>query len=182
MSHNNKLTQEIVRHIFANFGIIPSSHVNIDASKLLTDPLFLLPETLTFTGEFGDIVNKIYGCEVNIANQKSFKVLLGDCYEGGPSDGSKPYDYALIVHLKDAPIYGAFCSEGDVSWSEPLLALNIDGKGWSPCTTYLQATFLAGMEQLKEISLNWKKCTDYGNEFKALQSFIKFHDSLSEIT
>ena len=165
---NKKLEEEIIRHIFNNLGILKD--ISIDSKKII-DKSYLLKEKLVFDIEEQQITNDVFGCEISIAGQKNFKILVGEC----SSDKAIP-EYCLIVHFQDSPIYGAYlCDDKD---SEPLIALNVDNKGWMPCSTFLQATFLAGMEQLKDVYLNWTHCTKYENEFKLMNSFIKFHHKL----
>jgi hypothetical protein len=64
--------------------------------------------------------------------------------------------------------------------SEALIACSLDGKAWMECQTYLQATFLAGMEQVRDVGMNWSKCLDYKVHYESLLTFIKFHHTLYE--
>lgn len=174
---NQVLLETIVRHIFANFMIVPSSYVNMTKSKSLTDKEYLLPDHIPFETDGSDQVQKnhIWGCQIS-ADQQEVKILLGDCTE----DPNFP-EYALVIHLKDSPAYGLYLvnnlKDENVE-PDPMLAVTMDGKAWLECSTFLQATFLAGMEQIREVGLGWNKCTNYKNELDMLLAFVNFHHSV----
>ena len=173
---NQKLTEEIVYHILANMGIFPTDFVNKEFTKSILDKQFLLPEKITFEGTSGVISKEVYGCQISIANSKDFKILLADCTQ----EKDIP-EYCLFVQLKDAPAFGVYLIFNrlvdDQSDCEAMIAVNTDKKFWIPCTMYLQGTFLAGMEQLRDLGYGWTKCTEYKTHYEQLLSFIKFHDS-----
>lgn len=171
---NYILTENIIKHIMSQFGIMPSKFVDMKKTKPLLDKEFLLVEKLSFQGESGEISkNDIWGCELSSAGQQEIKILLGKC-----SQDKEPIEYCLIVHLKDAPTYGLYLIYDDVS--EPLIAVSANETGWLPCSTFLQATFLAGMEQIKESYLIWNKCTDYKLLYDMMLSLIKYHNIMYE--
>jgi|SRR6185369_6372825 len=172
---NKQLMEAIVKHIFARFAIIPSAFINFDKTKSLMDKGFLLSENISFSDENGNAQkNKVWGCQIS-AEQQEIKILLGDC-----SEDKSIREYALLVHLKNAPTYGVYLVSSDEIDSEPLIAVSMDGKSWIECSTYLQATFLAGMEQIKDVGLGYSKCSDYKDEFEKLMAFINFHHTLYE--
>lgn len=170
---NYQLMEDIIRHIFANLAIIPSTFVKIDSTKSLMSKEFILNDVLSFENESGIIKNKIWGCQIS-TEQKELKILLGDC-----SQDKEIKEYCLIVQLKDAPAYGIYlvCTKEN---SEPLIAFSLNNKEWMECQTYLQATFLAGMEQIRDVGLSWNKCTNYKEQYKLMMSFIDFHNSIYE--
>ena len=154
---NKELAKQIVLHIFYSFSIVKSDFIN---SLSLINKDFLLKERLSFTE---NVNNKIFGIELNIEKQP-IKVLLGDC-----SIDDK--EYCLLVSLKDAPFYAIYFS----SYSDYYrISYSIDGLNWADCNTYLQATFLAGMEQIKDLGLKWNKCSDYDLLIKYMKSFINY--------
>jgi hypothetical protein len=172
---NKKLTEQIAHHILANFGVLPASFIDWQHTQSLADKQYVMSDKLVFENEDSETIkNSIYACQVTAPGSKELKIVLGDCTE----DGGTP-EYCLIVHLKDSPTYGVYLFY-DHSESEAMIAVNIDNKGWMPCETYLQATFLAGMERIKDLFLTWNKCTEYKEEHQSLLSFIKFHDSFYE--
>jgi len=170
---NKVLMENIVRHVFSNLAVIPSAFVNIDKTKSLMSKEFLLNDTLSFENESGIVKNKIWGCQIS-ADQQELKILLGDC-----SQEKQVPEYCLIVQLKDAPAYGIYliCNSEN---AESLIACTLSGKEWMECQTYLQATFLAGMEQIRDIGLSWNKCSDYKDQYDLMISFIDFHNTVYE--
>ena len=170
---NKYLREEIVKHIFANLGVVSSSFVNLKLSKSLNSDEFVLKHTLTFEDDNGQSVrNKVWGCQIS-ADVQEIKILLGDCsqYENVP-------EYAVIVQLKNAPAYGVYLICNPEVDAEALIACTLNFKDWMECNTYLQSTFLAGMEQMRDLGLAWNKCTDCDSQFKLLQDFIKFHSKV----
>jgi hypothetical protein len=171
---NFVLRDSIVKHILSNFAILPSSFVKLEGTKSLKDKGFLLEETLPFTNEDGTISkNKVWGCQI-AAEAQELKILLGDCSQ----EGGDP-EYSLLVSGKDLPSYGVYFVDGKQG-HESLIACTLDGKDWMECQTYLQATFLAGMEQIRDIGSNWSKCINCKDQHIALMNFIKFHNMVYE--
>ena len=175
---NYELMENIIRHVMAKLVIIPSSFIDIDIdkSKSLLSKDFLLKEKLTFEGDNGAISNNIWGCQIS-SQQQEIKILVGDC-----SIDEK--EYCLLVQLKDAPAYGLYIVNNYTKHtpfdSEPMIAVSINNKDWMECSTYLQATFLAGMEQIKDLGLSWNKCSNYSEHYKLMLDFIKFHNEFYE--
>lgn len=166
---NSRLTTEIAIHVLSNLGIIESNFVNYQRTKSLIDPNFLLPEKVSFTLDNQQIHNHVYGSQVNLGG-KDIKLLLADCSQ------EKDFpEYALLVQLKDAPAFGVYLINNS---QEALIGVNTDKKFWMPCTTYLEGTFLAAMEQLRDLGTGWTKCSNYQSQYQQLLSFIEFHDNL----
>lgn len=171
---NTDLREVIVRHILSSFAVIPSSFVNLDKTRTLKHKDFLLQETISFTDEQGSLIkNKIWGCQFTIEG-KEMRILLGDCSQ----DNSLP-EYALLVSMKESPSYGVYLIDEPQS-RDSLIGCSLDNKNWMECQTYLQATFLAGMEQMKDVNVQYTKCTDYKDQYRSLLSFIKFHNLIYE--
>jgi len=172
---NRHLMEAIVRHVFANFVIIPSDFVNFNRSKSLMDKEFLLSDHIPFIGEDGQITkNRVWGCQL-VSDQQEIKIFLGDC-----SQEKDTPEYALLICVKNAPSYGIYLVVSEEVDSEPAIGVSMDGKNWIECSTYLQGTFLAGMEQIKDLGLGYTKCLDYKEDLEKLLCFIKFHHSLYE--
>lgn len=170
---NKILTAEIIKHIFSGLAIIESSFVNMNKTKSLMSKDFLLKETLSFEEDNMIISNNIWGCQLLI-DKKEIKMLLGNCSQ----DKNYP-EYCLLVQLKDSPSYALYFIEEDPLQS--LIACSVDGNKWMQCSTYLQATFLAGMENVKDIALSWDRCTNYNSQYQSLQSFIKYYNLVYEV-
>lgn len=173
---NYVLMEQVIRHVMANLAIVPASFVNIAKTKSLTSKEFILKEKLIFETEEGTISNRIWGCQIS-AEQQEIKLLVGDC-----SQDKETLEYCLIVQLKDSPAYGlylAYSSKDDFS-AEPMIAVSVNSKDWMECSTYLQATFLAGMEQVRDLGIGWTKCSDYTESYELMLQFIKFHTEFYE--
>lgn len=176
---NRILMENIVKHILSNFVVISSSFVDLNKTKSLMNKEFCLTETLSFIHDNEQVTkNKIWGCQIS-AEQQELKILLGDCSQ----DKNIP-EYCLIVQLKGAPAYGLYLVNNHLLKesidSEPIIACTLNGQEWMECQTYLQATFLAGMEQIRDTGLAWNKCTDYKEQYNLMLSFIKFHNQIYE--
>jgi hypothetical protein len=173
---NYVLMHEIVKHIFANLVIIPSNFIDVNKTNSLRDKKFLLHESIKFETDDGkEIKNKVWACQLS-AEQQELKMLLGDC-----THDSDIAEYCLLVQLKNSPAYGLYLIFNDNGESdEPMIACTFDGKSWMQCNTYLQATFLAGMENLKDLGLAWNKCSDYKVQFELMLSFIEFYEQFYE--
>lgn len=173
---NFNLMEEIIRHVFSNLGVVPSLGIDLNKSSSIRDKDFLLSEVLTFVDEKGaEIKNSVWGCHILAPqNSKGLTILLGDC-----TQYSDIPEFCLVVQLDGAPAYGLYLVYNDLKedcLSDPLIGVSVNNKDWMPCDTYLQATFLAGMEQIRDLSLGRGKPSDYKSQFDLLQSFIKFHN------
>jgi hypothetical protein len=172
---NTELLNQIVRHIFSSLAVIPSSFIDVNKTKSLMTNEFLLKDTLSFEIEGKSITNKIWGCQLS-AEDNELKIILGDCTQ----DRDIP-EYCLIVQLKNFPTYGVYLVYNDLVGedipSEPLIACTLNGSDWLLCNTFLQATFLAGMEQMKELGLSLNKCSNYETHINSMKTFITYHDS-----
>lgn len=171
---NHFLLKEIVSHVMANFGVIPSIFVDHEKTNSLMDPAYLISEKILFEEEGRQYQGKIWGCQLSVA-QTEVKVLLGEC-----TTNLEFPQFALVLQSKDAPVYGLYLCYNDLSNhpldSEPDLSVSLNNKDWMDCNTFLQATFLAATEQVRELQLPWKKCIEYKEMHKALLSFMNYHD------
>lgn len=176
---NKSLTEEIIYHIFSNLGLLPSNFVKQEQTKSLLDKQFLLSEKLSFETDEKETVEKsLYACQVGV-NNKALTLILADC----TFEKDLP-EYCLFVQLQDSP---AFCSylvfnglTNETTDAEALIGVSSKNQGWIPCTMYLQATFLAGMEQLRDLNFPWGKCANYKTQVKQLSDFIRFHSQYFE--
>ena len=171
---NKALLKEIVSHIYAHFAVIPSDFVNLERTGSLMSPNYLLNERIIFESEGESYQGKTWGCQMAIGQQE-IKILLGDC----TLDKEYP-EFVMIVQPRDAPIYGLYLIHNEMSFqpgdSHPMLAVSPNtGKGWMECNTHLQATFLAAMEQARDLKMPWERCIDYKPLYQAMLSFLKFH-------
>lgn len=166
------LREHIIKHILASLRIIPSKFIDQNITKAIMSKEYILDKTFDFIVDDEVIHNKIWGCQLS-AEDRELKIILADC-----SQETDIFEYCLLVQLKNAPAYASYFVFGDQVDSEALLACNVNESGWLECNTYLQATFLAGMEQLKDINLTWSKCLNYDKQIDLIKSFIEYHDLL----
>jgi hypothetical protein len=164
---NIKLRNEIVRHIIDNLGIINNQNSTI---KSLRSDEFLLDKIISFEIDNKTINKNVYGCQMTFEH-KDIKMLLGDC------STKNGLEFSVIIKIQDSPNYGLYLSFNDL---ESILAVSLNGIEWMQCNTYLQSTFLAGMEQVKDFGFPWKKCDKYDEEYEILTSFIKYSDLVLE--
>lgn len=172
---NHALLKEIVSHVMAHFRIIPSSLIDRQRTDSLLSPTYLLPEKIVFEEEGESYYGKTWGCQISMSFI-DVKVMLGEC-----TTNSEFPEFALVIQPKDAPVYGLYLCFNELSTepldSQPDLCVSINGKEWMECNAYLQGTFLAATEQLRETKFPWTKCTNYQDLYKVLLSFMSFHDS-----
>jgi hypothetical protein len=170
---NYALLKEIVSHVMAHFGVIPSDFVDHKKTDSLMSPGYLLPEKIHFESEGEKYQGKVWGCQVSIA-QVELKVLLGEC-----TLNKEFPEFAMVIQSKDAPTYGLYLCYNEMSSapqdSQPDLAVTLNGKDWMDCSTYLQGCFLAATEQVRDLMLPWNKCGEYKDLHKSLLSFMNFH-------
>ncbi len=167
---NQHLTNEIVKHIFANLGVLNADFINMNNSNVLPSKDYLLTDKLVFGDEGGVTRRNVWGCQIS-SEQQELKILLGDC----SYDASIP-EYCLIVQLKDAPIYGLYlCPDNE---NESMIAVSVNGEHWMDCFTFLQATFLAGMEQVRDMGFGWTKASNYKDHLEMMKKFIQYHESI----
>lgn len=173
---NHALLKEIVSHVMAHFRVIPSSLVDRQRTDSLLAPIYLLPEKIVFEEGGEQYLGKTWGCQITLSFL-DVKVMLGEC-----TTNPQFPEFALVVQPKDNPIYGLYLCFNEISPhpqdSEPDLCVSVNkGTDWMECSTYLQGTFLAATEQLRETTFPWVKCTDYQPLYRALLSFMSFHDA-----
>lgn len=173
---NRVLLSEIVKHIYSNFGLLGSKYVDIQRTQSLNSKEFLLPEKMSFRdGEGKTVQNKIWGCQISV-DQSEIKIMAADC----GIDPEIP-EYCVLVQLKNSPaycmyfVYSDHLPVEDQVDEEALLAVNINDKEWMECGTYLQGTFLAGVEQIRDVGMTWNKCSNYQDQIETMKSFMKFH-------
>jgi len=156
----DNLKNEIVKNIFSKFLLI---NENIPRQKFMSlqDKSFLLYDKLSFETDEKQFNNNIYGCQFLIS-ENPLKIILGDC-------SADSHEYCLIVNLKDSPVYGLYI---DYDNNLSFIKYKFQDLEWLDCSTYLQATFLAAMEQIKDTNLSPSKCKEYEAELKLLKEII----------
>lgn len=169
---NFALMEQIIRHIYNNLGVV-STEMAYNFNEPIRSDKFLLPDKLNFEDDDGKVINNsVWGCQIT-AEQKTMKILVAECTQ----DPRIP-EFAALVQLQGAPAYGLYLVYNDLvpeCLPDPLIAASTDNKNWMVCETILQATFLAGMEQIKDLGMGWSKCSSYKEQLSLLHYFIRFH-------
>jgi len=137
------LTHEIIKHILSKLGV--DNELNKFYSSI-TDQAFLSDKKISFVDDAGsEIHQNLWTCKMMV-DQKQFAMLFADC---SINDDKQ---YALVISLEGSPAYGCYFSSNDYNDSAIYCFLN---ESWLISTIYVQATFLSGMEQIRELNLAW---------------------------
>lgn len=159
------LTQEIVKHILTKLGV---SNDNLhNAYNSIMNDSFLMERQLVLINEDNEEVsNQMWSCKISV-EEKDFRLLLADCSTMGEQE------YALIVALEGSPEYGVYYSITDPSACYIGCLLN---GFWVTSTIYMQASFLTGMEQIKDLSSPWVRNDRTDDLFEKLAKFVSHHE------
>lgn len=157
---NNNLTKEIINHIFSALG------ANKKKGFIKSDN-FLQDKTIDFESFSG----KFWSCEINL-NNVNIQLALAQCSEDDE-------EYAFLSKIEGCPTYGCYLSYAHESSDSLICLSNSDSNSWIICNFYLQASFLAGMEQLSDISREWVPSENIDLIFQQMKEFISFHDNLN---
>ncbi len=157
-----KLTNAIVEHIFTNLGFMDKRPHSLLAEPLKTDEYIAVQE------EEQEVRYPVYACETHITQTKI--VMAGVVFD----DNISP-DMAVVVNIEDCPTYGCYLSQ-----DEGLIAFTIKDNTWMDANTFLSATFLAGMENLRDVVHPYTQCKDTKAIHQALTTFLKYIDAKNE--
>lgn len=161
-----KLTNTILEHIFTNLGFMDQRKNSLLSSKLLTD------YKITFEDNDIESYSKVYACETAITQAK---IMIAGTYLT-LEDHEK--DMAIVVKIENCPTYGCYLSQDKDGVNSGLIAFNLKDKTWIVANTFMQASFLAGMEQLRDIINPFNECKGPKDIYEAFISFLKYHDAL----
>jgi hypothetical protein len=167
---NTLLTEQIVKHILSSLKVIFADFIDAKSQTLISRK-FLLNDKLQLQVEDDELIqNNVWGCKFHIEG-KELKIIVGDA-----SIDNSVREFCAIIHLDDSPTYGMYIIMDEDS--KPLIACSMNGKDWMTCSTYLEATFLAGMEQMKSHLLLPQNCENYKSEFESMISLLDFHSTV----
>lgn len=165
------LLNEIITHIFYNLKFLDS-----DSKQSICNNYFLCPQNFDF--EDSSIISRVYGAQA-VVNGYKFKLLAHHFFNENEDGGT----FCCVIQMQDCPIYGCIGSYQDNKnvnnkIEDGILVYQINGsESWLPTTTFLQATFLAGMEQLKEMSIQFQKLDDK-ELFEVLKKLMIFQQEV----
>lgn len=162
----NDLTNQIVKHIFDNLGLTDNRQVSL--LQFLTD------KTIQFSSDGKDeeiSSSQIWACQTVINNVR-FRMMSTSFPD------IEETETIFISKLDNCPTYGCSLITGsNPSFLEGHIGCKMNEESWVPTTIFIQATFLAGMEQLKDISGSFAKCSDNTDLVDDLKSFIAFKEN-----
>lgn len=128
--------------------------------------LFKLKEKFTCTNLNSDKVEaSVWAIEGQIGSEKFYSLL---CEIDKVRDFS---EYILLSKLEDSPTYGSYLCIEDDEPTQSVLSYSPKESIWLPTNVYLQATYLAGMESLKDVLVEWHALEHPIDFLKELQSF-----------
>lgn len=148
---SSKLTNEILLQVFSNIGAVVPTKVS------LKSPSFKLATTI----DLEDTKLPLWGAEVML-DKSRLRLLLTDLTEKGDIHNK---EYGLVVSLDDCPSYAAYVllESTVVDKNVPRhgkIFFSLEESNWLMTSMFLQASFLCGMEQLKEVPSIWNKITN----------------------
>ena len=161
-----KLTNAIVEHILTNLGFMDKRTHSLLAEPLKTDAYIDVQE------DEKEIHYPIYACETRITQTK---IVMAGVIFADTTDPQNLPDMAVVVNIEDCPTYGCYLSQG-----EGVIAFTIKDNAWMEANTFLSATFLAGMENLRDVVQPYTQCQDIKPLHQALIAFLKYIDNQNE--
>lgn len=173
---NQKLTDMIVQHIFSNLGV---NRISNHLGASIMDKKFLTKHTIDFKDSHGRAEKaKVWACQTVVNNSK-FRIMFSNL-ECDHSDYVEQ-DAVMVIKLDGCPTYG--CSL--IIWDSQdvncgFIACQIKDNAWMQATTYIQATFLAGMEQLKDLSSGYDKCDNTEDLITNIKEYIIYRETFIE--
>jgi hypothetical protein len=90
-------------------------------------------------------------------------------------------EYFLLSKFEDSPTYCSYLCVEDNEPTQSNLCYSPKPDVWIPTNVYLQATYLAGMESLRDVLVEWNSLSNSSEIFTDLLSFYqKIIDSNEE--
>lgn len=166
---NKKLLSEIIYHIFYNLGI------NNQSSRVsIKDNHFQLSNSLETIEENNKACKfNLFSSETKLSDSL-FKILYCDF------SSQNLQEHCVMIKMQDCPTYACFLTIDGSGYQGEMFTL-LESNQWMPASTFLQAAFLAGMEQLKEVLAPWQKCHNFAELLAEMKLFIDYRNSLLEM-
>lgn len=162
----NQLTNHIIKHVYNNLGL----NRDLKMPVSLKNYSFLLEETIDFNDESGDLSAQVWGAQIEIENAK-FKIVVTDLSEDF-------IEHAMLIKLDGCPTYACYLSEDPDDSSATLqfgdISFSLKEDQWLKSSIGIQATFLAGMENLRDITGQWSALKQTKYIVEELKSYIKY--------
>jgi len=167
---NQELTNQIIKHLLNNLGVTDKRSASILFDELVID------QKISYEHDDKDYTAKVWACQSSVSNVKitiAYTQFTFSAYET---------ESVLLVNMENCPLYGCYLSINDLDEKRGLsngnISFSVKDNIWLEATTFMQASFLAGMEQLKDLTVSFDKCKDTQKIFDALVSFIEYYDAL----
>lgn len=122
----------------------------------------------------------VFACHTKI-DTKKFSIINAS-FKSPPTsaDQSEEFEDFIVVKLEGQPAYGCALIGSDNFYWSGFIAVEIKPKVWIPANVFIQATFLAGLEQLKELAGQYEKIDDLTEMYALLEEFIAFREKTEE--
>jgi hypothetical protein len=157
------LTDVIVEYIFTNLGMMDQRKNSLISSKLLID------QKITFEDEQQ---YDIYACETIISQAK---IMMVGTFITNEEDNTK--DMVAIIKIENCPTYGCYATLDKTIVNNGLIAFTLKENTWVKANVFMQATFLAGMEQLRDVANPFDVCQITKDIYQDLVSFLTYQDT-----
>ena len=164
------ITDAIVKHIFHNLGLFGKVPVSIAQEAFLTD------KQISYSDDEEEKQAEVFSCSTNVEGKK-LSMISTSLIALSEDKLDEITDSFVVIKLEGQPAYGCYLMM--TSSQDGFIAAEIKPKVWIPTTVFLQATFLAGMEQLKNLISRYEKPSDHDveNLFTLLKEFIGYHEA-----
>lgn len=166
---NTALTNAIIEHIYSNLGLLDERTSSLTASKFATSHTIKLEEE---GGEESE--NKVYACQSTYNNTK---IIMG----ATSISDINGEEIIVVIKIEGCPTYACTLIQngrGEIQSSDICFSLQKDQ--WISADTFIQASFLAGMEQFRDITASFIECENSKEIYQLIVSFIKYLDKLNE--
>jgi hypothetical protein len=159
---NKELLQHILIHVYNGLGITEKRTVSLKSEMFrMTEPMNIVLE------DKSEYQAPMYAAQA-IIQQATMRFLCADL------SYQDEQEFALIIELDGCPTYASYLVLEGGQIIDAELAVLIKNK-WLDANTFLQASFLAGMEQLREMGVIWQ--ADPTSVLKTiLHSFLEYVD------
>lgn len=170
-----EITNAIVKHIFKNLGIFNDVPISICNEVFLTD------KQISYSGDDGEKFALVWACQTSVEGKKLSMICTSLIT---PNENDVDYiENFVLVKLEGQPAYGCYLIADETATyiDAGFIATELKPKTWIPTTTFLQATFLAGMEQLRDLTSKYDPIPNSEELFGLLKDFISYHESFTTI-
>lgn len=152
---NKLLTREIIRHIFACFGVIvPLGQAGLTVGELLTKKSVRMAYD---NGE--EISHKVYAGQI-VFQESKFRALMVDL----TADAECP-EFCLLFRFDSLPLHGLRLSYDDEDFG--VFRILGDKDVWKEASMTVQSSALNGIERLVSFGFPWTPCDQIDDLFKA---------------